>query len=76
LGKFLGFVGPAPNEELKGELSQRTGLNVATGAEACKASPALQYVHKYLIIIRKYSYIHMYMHTVKDLQSHKGQYVA
>lgn len=32
------FGGWEGNKELKGELSQRTGLNVATGAEACKAS--------------------------------------
>eukprot|EP00435_Cladocopium_sp_Y103_P032715 s230_g8.t1 len=32
------FGGWEGNKELKGELSQRTGLNIATGAEACKAS--------------------------------------
>ena len=54
LGKFLRFAGPALDQELKGELSQRTGLNIATGAEACKASPALLFVSIWYML---YEYI-------------------
>lgn len=38
------------SKELKAEISQRTGLNVATGAEACKVWASVQAVQKHLHI--------------------------
>ena len=47
---------PQGNKELKAEITERTGLNVATGAEACKAA-LMKFGAKRIAIITPYQEI-------------------